>query len=235
MSDILTILIASLIGISCSILGCFLVLRKMALLTDAISHAVLPGIVIAFLLSQSRDTFFMVLGAGTFGFFTSFLVEWLQKKGRIQADASIGIVFTFFFAVGIILVTQYTQKIDLDQECVLYGDLLHVTLDVWRLADGTNVGPKTLWLLTPILLVIIMFVTIFYRTLQIITFDIIFAQSIGIPIALFHYTLTALVSFTTVTSFESVGAILVVAFFIIPPATAQLLTKCLRHMIILSA
>src|SRR5690606_40186495 len=116
----LIIFTGALIAISCGLLGSFLMLRKMAMTGDAISHAVLPGIVIAFLISGSREGLSMIIGAGLFGVIATVLIEYLVTKVRLQADASIGVTFTFLFAVGIILITLFAGQVDLDQDCVLY-------------------------------------------------------------------------------------------------------------------
>ncbi|MCH2085272.1 MAG: metal ABC transporter permease, partial [Saprospiraceae bacterium] len=129
MDALYIILTASLFAISCSLLGSFLILRKMAMVGDAISHAVLPGIVIAFLLTGSRDSFDMIIGAALLGVFTTFLIEFFHKRARLQTDAAIGVTFTWLFALGIILVSLYAGQVDVDQECVLYGEIAYVPLD----------------------------------------------------------------------------------------------------------
>ncbi|NRA48492.1 MAG: metal ABC transporter permease, partial [Phaeodactylibacter sp.] len=125
------ILTGALVATSCGLLGAFLVLRKMAMLGDAISHAVLPGIVIAYLFSGSRETLPMLIGAAGIGVLTTFLVEFLHQKARLQIDASIGITFTWLFAIGIIMISMYVGQVDLDQDCVLYGEIAYVPLDLW--------------------------------------------------------------------------------------------------------
>ncbi|TAE51660.1 MAG: metal ABC transporter permease, partial [Cytophagales bacterium] len=121
-----TILTGIFVGLPCALLGCFLLLRKMTMMGDAIAHAVLPGLVIAYLLAQSRATPILMLGAGLLGVFITILIETLQKKAKMQPESSIGISFTFLFAVGIILLTLLAGKIDLDQDCVLYGDIAYI-------------------------------------------------------------------------------------------------------------
>ena len=121
--EISIIITAILVAAVSSIIGCFLVLRKMAMVGDAISHAVLPGIVIAFMLGGKMGSWYLLLGAAAFGLITTFLIEFFNKKGNVQQDAAIGVVFTSLFAVGIILISLYTRDVDLDQDCVLYGEL----------------------------------------------------------------------------------------------------------------
>lgn len=229
------ILTGALVAVSCSMLGSFLVLRKMSMVGDAISHAVLPGIVIAFLLSGSRSTTPMLIGAAFFGILTTYLIETFNKKGRLQDDASIGITFTWLFAIGVILITAFASNVDLDQDCVLYGEIAYVPLDLWYLEDGSDLGPRAVWISGSVLLYIFALVFFAYRKLFITTFDPAYAAAIGISTMFWHYLLMSSVSLVTVVSFESVGAILVVAFLIAPAATAYLLTEQLPKMLLLSA
>lgn len=201
---------------------------------DAISHAVLPGIIIAFLWSGSRDTIPMLLGAGATGLLATFFIEYLYRKARLQTDASIGIVFTFMFAVGIILISTFAGKIDLDQDCVLYGELAYVPINLWLFPDGTNMGPKPIYILSAVLLLVVLFIYFGYKELKLTSFDPSFAATVGISTALWHYLLMAAVSFTTVSAFESVGAILVITFLIGPPSTAYLLTENLKKMLFIT-
>lgn len=201
---------------------------------DAISHAVLPGIVIAFLISGSRDSVTMLIGAGLIGILTTFLIEFFHKKGKLQTDASIGVTFTWLFAIGVIMITAFAGQVDLDQDCVLYGEIAYVPIDLWITDGGTVMGPRVVYIAGTVLVLNILFVSIFYKELFLTTFDPAFASAIGISTALWHYLLMGAVSVTTVASFESVGAILVVALLVAPPATAYLLTHKLKQMILIS-
>ncbi|MEX2379241.1 MAG: metal ABC transporter permease, partial [Vicingaceae bacterium] len=140
------ILTGAMIAISCGLLGSYLVLRKMAMVGDAISHAVLPGIVLAYLFSASRETLPMLIGAAAIGVLTTVMIELFYKKARLQVDASIGITFTWLFAIGIILISVFAGQVDLDQDCVLYGEIAYVPLDLWISGNGTNLGPRSLWI-----------------------------------------------------------------------------------------
>lgn len=220
----LRIFTGCLVAVTCSLLGCYLILRRMAMVGDAISHAVLPGIVIAFLISGgSRESVTMLIGAACFGLITTFLIEFIHKKGKLQTDASIGVSFTSLFAFGVILLTLKANNVDLDQECVLYGDIAYIPFDT-----------DVIWMLLVVLLVILLFITLGYKELFLTTFDPSFAISVGISVTLWHYLLMGMVSLTTVASFQAVGAILVVAFLITPPATAYLLTDKFNTMLWLS-
>jgi manganese/zinc/iron transport system permease protein len=232
MSTFWIILTGALVASTCGIVGCFLVLRRMAMIGDAISHSVLPGIVIAFLISGSRDSLFMLLGAAAIGLISVFLIQMCHQSG-VQSDASIGVVFTTLFAVGIVLISIYTRDIDLDLDCVLYGEIAYVPWNTIQLA-GIDIGPKAVWGVGLALLLSIVIIAVFYKQFKICSFDPAMAAAVGIPVALFHYLLMGLVSVSTVASFESVGAILVVGMLVVPPATAYLLTERLSRMLVYS-
>jgi manganese/zinc/iron transport system permease protein len=226
------ILTGIMVASACSIVGCFLVLRKMAMIGDAISHSVLPGIVIAFLISGSRDSVVMMLGAAAIGLLTVFLIQMFHQSG-VQADASIGVVFTALFAVGIVLISLYARNIDLDLDCVLYGEIAYVPWNTIELF-GMNIGPKAVWMVGLALALNVLAIGLFYKQFKVCSFDPGLAVALGIPAAFFHYLLMGLVSLTTVASFESVGAILVVGMLVVPPLTAYLLTEKLSGMIVYS-
>lgn len=227
------LLVASLVAASCALVGSFLVLRKMALLGDAISHAVLPGIVLAFLFTGTRAPLPMVLGAGVLGLVTVFLVELLNRSRRLGEDAAIGVVFPALFSLGVILISRYASQVDLDLDCVLYGEIAYTPWDLW-IVGGSSMGPKALWVGSAVLLVDLAFVLTFYKELKVSTFDPELAASLGFSPILLHYLLMGAVSVTVVGAFESVGAILVVAMVVVPPATAYLFTDRLGKMLALA-
>ncbi len=229
------ILAASLVSICCALLGCFLILRKISMIGDAISHAVLPGIVIAFFLSGSISSLTVLVGASLMGIFCTFLIEVFHKKAGVQADAAIGMIFTFLFAIGVILIAAFADNIHLDQDCVLHGEIAYIPLDLPETGTFLDHAPRQVWILGTVLLLILAFIKIGYKGLFLTTFDTEYATSIGISTTFWHYVLMAAVSLTTVVSFESVGAILVVAFLIVPAATAYLLTDKLPTMLLLSS
>lgn len=229
MAALVIILTGALVAGASSLVGSFLVLRRLAFLGDAISHAVLPGIVLAFLFSGSRNTLVMVLGAGALGLLTTFLVQLFRRSG-VQEDAAIGVTFTGLFAAGILLVSLFAGQVDLDLDCVLHGEIAYAPWDR-LMAGGVDLGPKSLWTMGGVFLLNLIVVSLFYKELKICAFDPEAAKALGVPVGLIHYLLMALVSITTVGAFESVGAILVVAMLIVPPATAYLLTERLHLMI----
>ncbi|MCC2526631.1 metal ABC transporter permease [Bacillus halotolerans] len=227
------IVTAILVGVSCALIGTFLVLRRMAMLADAISHTVLLGIVGAFLVTKSLDGIPMFIGAAVSGLLTAFLVQLLHSKG-VQSDAAIGVVFTSLFAVGVILLSVYGANVHLDIEHSLMGEIAFVpwnTITVF----GVDIGPKAFWMLVVVLLFNITMVSVCYKEFKISSFDPQMALAIGIPVMLIHYLQMGMLSLTTVASFDSVGAILVVAMLIVPPAAAHLLTDRLLYMLIISA
>ena len=229
-ATLVILLVASLVAASCALVGTFLVLRGMSLLGDAISHAVLPGIVLAFLLTGERSPLPMVLGAGAFGVLTVLLVELLDRTRRLKEDASIGVVFPALFSCGVILISRYAGQVDLDLDCVLYGEIAYAPWDLlfW---GGSSIGPKALWVNGTVLLAVLLLVVTLYKELKLTTFDPELAAALGYSPRLMHYVLMSAVSVTVVGAFESVGAILVVAMLIVPAATAYLLTDRLSVML----
>ena len=235
LNDFWIVLTASLISLCCVIPGTFLVLRRMAMFGDAISHAVLPGLVVAYIISESRESMFMLPGAAATGLLVTFLIEWIQKRMRIQNDAAIGLVYTFLFAVGVILVSAFTAQTDLDQECVLYGEIAYVPFDLIMNDAGFSLGPRQVWIAGGLFLTLIVVLLISYRALYVTTFDAGYATALGISVAFWHYVLMGMVSMVTVVSFESVGAVLVIALLIGPPATAALFAKRLPFLLVLAS
>ncbi len=234
LNDILTLSTALLIGWSCALLGCFLVLRKVVMVGDAISHSVLPGIVLAYLVSSNFNSVFILIGAAIFGVITTVLIEFFHKKLRLQEDASIGITFTWLFALGVIFIALFTDgSADIDQECVLFGELGTTFLDK-IIIGGRLYGTRSFLQILPVFLLIVGFVVFGFKGLQILSFHEEFAKSMGINTTFWHFAFMGLVSITTVMSFESVGAVLVVGLLVIPPATAFLLTNKLKQMLWMS-
>ncbi|MCP4522176.1 MAG: metal ABC transporter permease [Cytophagales bacterium] len=228
------ILTGCLVAIPCSLLGSYLVLRKMVMIGDAISHAVLPGIILSFMITPSFDSPLVILGAGVMGVLTTFLIEFFSQKGKLPEDASIGVTFTWLFSIGLILSSAFTSKTDIDLDCILFGEILNIPLQLWITESGVNLGPSPVWFLGFVNLIIVSFIILAYKELFITTFDKAFAIAIGISAGLWHYLLMGMVSFVTVASFESVGAVLVISFLVTPASTAYLLTHDLKKMLLLS-
>lgn len=208
-----------------------MMLRKMSMTGDAISHAVLPGIVIGFFLSGSQRGLEVIIGAGILGILATLLIDWLKNKAKVQLDASIGITFTLLFAIGIILINMLAYKVDLDQECVLYGEIAYLPIDLWITKAGFSMGPRITYLAVLNLVLVSTFIILLYKELKLTSFDENFGLVIGLPAGAINLALMSMVSYTTVSSFEAVGAILVVALLVVPPATAFLWTKKLTSLI----
>ncbi|MEM6643672.1 MAG: metal ABC transporter permease [Bacteroidota bacterium] len=228
------ILTGTLVAGSCALVGSFLILKKMTMVGDAISHAVLPGIVIAYFVAGSLQSVWLLIGAGSLGLLTTFLIEFFHQKGKLQTDASIGVTFTWLFALGVILVSYYSGNAHIDQDCVLHGEIVYVPIDMVFSKSGTPIMPRSVLITGIVFIIVALFILLFYKELLLTTFDSLFANAIGISTSTWHYLLMGLVSLTTVASFESVGAILVVAFLIAPAASAYLLTQDLKKMLILA-
>ena len=225
------VLAGVLCAVAASLLGNFLVLRRLSMLGDAISHAVLPGLAAAFLLSHSRDSFPMLVGAVIAGVITTLLTEWIRSLGRVEEGASMGVVFTSLFALGLVMIVRAADEVDLHPDCVLYGALENMTMT----QIGNIFVPTPVITLGVVLLTNLLFVVLFFKELKITSFDPALATTTGFNAQLMHYLLMVLVAITAVASFETVGNILVVAMFVVPPAAAWLLTDRLWLMIALSA
>ncbi|MEM0983060.1 MAG: metal ABC transporter permease [Planctomycetota bacterium] len=232
--DLLPLLVGTLAAVSCGLLGNFLVLRRISLMGDAISHAVLPGLAFAFLLTGLRSPLLMLAGAAASGVATVVLVELVKRLGRVEPGAAMGVVFSVLFALGVILIERAARNVDLDAECVLYGDLDAISL-YWT-DPGLGVSsllamPRQLWTLLITLSVVIVFVWVMFKELRIVSFDPALATAQGFNAPFVHYLLMVLVAAATVASFEAVGSILVIAMLICPAATARLLTDRLASQL----
>ena len=231
-SDLIIIGTAVLVAANCASIGVFLVLRQMAMMSDAISHAVLLGIVIAVFAVGGREPVPVIVGGVLSGILTVSLVELLYRSGKLRQDSSIGIIFPFLFAIGVILVTQ-AGNVHIDAQHVLYGSIEFAPFDTLYL-DELNIGSKSLWVLGILAIANVSFIGILYKELKISTFDKSLALGVGLMPLLVHYLLMIMVATTAVVAFESVGAILVIAFFIVPASSAYLLTERLSRMLVLS-
>lgn len=233
-SDIWILATASLVAVACSMVGVFLILRRMSLLGDAISHSVLLGIVLAYLIAGSRSMVAMMIGATLIGLLTAWLSNALHRLGKLQADASIGIIFTWFFAMGVILISLYAGQVDLDQECVLYGEIAFVPFDTIVMGEA-DFGPRAFWMILTVFMINLTILFFAFERFKLVAFHPALALSLGVSVTFWHYLLMTMVSLTTVASFDAVGAILVVALLVIPASTAYLIAKSLKGMLLLAA
>ena len=231
--DTWIVVVGALTAVACALPGCFLVLRKMSMMGDAISHAVLPGIAIGFLLTQSRASMGMFLGAAATGLLTAVLTQWVSRFGRVDRGAAMGIVFTTLFAVGLLLIRQASDHVDLDPGCVLYGAMELTPLDTVTLA-GSEI-PRAVLVIGAAMLVNLVVVVAFFKELRLSSFDPELSDTLGFSSNFLHYLLMVLVAVTTVAAFEAVGSIIVIAMLVVPPATALLLTRRLVPMLVIAS
>lgn len=232
-SALWVMLIGAMTNVTCGLLGCYLVLRRMSLLGDAIAHAVLPGLVVAFLLSGTLHQGWMFAGALAVGLLTSVLVQLLHRHGGVGEDTAMGVVFTSLFALGVVLIRRYGQHVDLDPDCVLNG-LLELA-DLNRVEVAGYAMPRAVVTIGPVLLLVLVFTSLFWKELLVVSFDPALATAMGFQARWLHLALMGLVALAAVASFEQVGSILVVAMFIVPGAAAHLLCDRLRTMLLLAA
>ncbi|MBN1647991.1 MAG: metal ABC transporter permease [Spirochaetales bacterium] len=226
--------IAVFVAAACAIPGVFLVLRKMALMSDAISHAVLPGIVLGFLISgNSHGSPLIILGAVFTGMLTVVLTEALVRTRLVRNDTAMGIVFPALFSIGVILVGLFASNAHIDADAVFQGDLVIASLNSFSIG-GLRLGPVSAWIMGIIFVVNLVLVLLFFKELKISTFDPGLAAAAGFAPTLIHYALMIDVSVTAVGAFDAVGSILVVALMIAPAAAAYLVTDDLKKMILLS-
>jgi manganese/zinc/iron transport system permease protein len=224
---------AALVATSCALVGSLLVLRRMSMLGDAISHSVLLGIVLVYVLFNQTSLHWMLAGAVLIGLLTAWASEWIHQKAKIPADASLGLVFTWLFALAIVLIAVFAEQVHLDHEHVLFGEMAFIPFNTLRFGE-LNLGPKAFWLALIVFIVNLAVILIGFERFKIASFHPVLATTLGIHIAGWHYLLMTLVSLTAVASFDVAGSVLVVAFLVIPAASAYLLAKSLKQMLGLS-
>ncbi|SIO53979.1 manganese/zinc/iron transport system permease protein [Rhodovulum sp. ES.010] len=232
------ILIGSLAAVACALPGNFLILRRQALIGDAISHVVLPGIVVAFLLTGVVAAVPMLLGAAGAAVVAVILIEAVRRLGRIEPGAAMGVVFTTLFAAGVLLLEQSdTSTVHLDVEHALMGNLESL---IWFKADGWSsladpaalaALPDELGRIAAVCALICVLTALFWRWLKIATFDDSFARTLGIPAGALGIGLVIVAAIAAVAAFDAVGSIIVIAMFICPPAAARLMTNRLETQI----
>jgi ABC-type Mn2+/Zn2+ transport system permease subunit len=232
-----TVAICILCNVSCALIGCVLVLRRMGMLGDAISHSILPGVVLAYLLA-GRIYPPLTLGcAAILGIITAWMTERLRSMGRVTEDASLGIVFTTLFALGVVLINRYARNVDLDPGCVLFGSLEWASLDLVEVylpgLGGLGHVPRSAVVLTYGLALVLIVLTALWKEFKMASFDAGLTQSLGFSPVGIHYILVALTAMVVVASFEAVGSVLVVTMLIAPAATSRLLTSdYLRYFLV---
>jgi manganese/zinc/iron transport system permease protein len=228
------IILASLTAVTCALPGVFLILRRVALMSDAISHAILLGIVLGFFITKNLTSPILIVGAALIGVLTVTLTELIINTRKLKKDAAIGLIFPLLFSLGVILINRKAHDVHLDADCILFGEIAFAPFSRFMI-NGMDFGPQGFWVMGGICLLNLLFIFMFYKELKIGTFDPDLAAALGFAPAVINYALMTLVSVTAVGSFQIVGSILVVALMITPPAAAYLLTNRLSHMLIISA
>jgi manganese/zinc/iron transport system permease protein len=221
-----------MVSLSCGLVGCFVVVRRMALLGDAVSHGILPGIVIAYLLTGSLSVGPIWIGACIAGLGCGACIEWLRTKTPLREDAAMGLTFTSFFALGIVLLSLEVGQVHLDPACILYGEIgltpLAPELELW----GLSCGNQALWNMGMVCIATMISTVVFYRFLLVTSFDTSLARSLGMPVAWIQYGLMFLLALVVVASFESVGVILVLAMMVLPPVSSSFLFRRLPNILL---
>jgi len=236
--DTWIVIIGALTAIACALPGCFLVLRHMSMMGDAISHAVLPGLAIAFLITGTRASFALFLGAAIVGILTAVFTQWISSWGKVDRGASMGIVFTTLFALGLLLIVQAADHVDLDPGCVLYGA---IEIAAWDIGATLSLGslvieiPRAALVLGIVCVVNLGIILLLFKELRFTAFDPDLATTQGINAQFMHYLLMTMVAVTTVAAFEAVGSIIVIAMLVTPAATAHLLTDRLSWMLVIAS
>lgn len=220
-------------AIACALPGNFLLLRGNALMSDALSHAILFGIVVMFLIIQDMNSPYIFIGAVATGILTVMLTEYLTKTGRMYQDTAIGLLFPFLFSCAVLLINQYANNVHLDTDAIILGELAFAPFHRMYIFEY-DCGPIALLTMNCIAIINILYVYYFYKELKITTFDPAYATLIGYNASWFHYSLMIITSITIINAFQTTGTILVISFIITPPATAYLITKKLDEMIIAS-
>ncbi len=227
------VVVGVLVSTACGTLGAFLVLRRMAMMTDAISHAVLPGLVVGYALAGGPNLLLSFVGAAGASLVLVFLVERLGRLRQVGSQAATGVAFSAMFALGTFLVTRFFSDVHLDTDAVLYGNIEFVGFD-HLVVGSVDLGPRSVWVMGACCILNLAFVALFSKELQLTTFDPALAAALGFAPAVLHYALMALVAVTAVGAFTAVGAVLVVAFMVVPASTALLLSARLGVVVTLS-
>lgn len=228
------VLIGVVTAVAASIPGTYLVLRRAAMVSDAISHAILPGIVVAFFITHDLNSPLLLVAAAATGVLTVVLIEALRGTRLVPEDASIGLVFPALFSIGVILISRYAGDVHLDTDSVLLGELAFAPFDR-MIISGRDLGPRAVWTMGTILILNLAAVTLVWKELKLATVDPSLSALLGFSPGAMNYSLMAMVSVTAVGAFDAVGSVLVVALMIAPPATAYLLVDRFAPMMWVAA
>lgn len=229
-----TLVIAILTAVACSLCGVLLVVKREAFIAEGLSHAVLPGIILAFLIFHDRSSPLLILSAGLSGLVMVWLVQALSRTGLVNRDAALGIVFSGMFSVGIIVTSLKLKNIHFHAHCIIDGNLAFAAITPSTIG-GYYLGPKAFVGMVLCLAMLLTFILLFFKDLKLMSFDETASHLLGFRPKLLHTVWLALVSITAVAAFEAAGTILVVALMIAPPTAANLLTHRLSSMFAVSA
>ena len=228
-----TLLIAIFVSCCCSIVGVFVVTKKMSMLSDGISHAILLGIVLSFLAVKNLSSPFLFLGAVASGIMLSFFVEFFRSTRTLSYDTALGLFFPFFFSLGVFLIARYADTVHLDIDAVILGELAYAPFQRLE-AFGYDIGSKSLVTSFFILIILLFILCFFFKELFLFCFDTNLAKILGFPPVIFRYGLLLLLSITAVGSFEAVGSILVVSLLVVPAVSAIMINENFRYVLVLS-
>jgi manganese/zinc/iron transport system permease protein len=230
------VLMGFFVTAACGLVGNYLLLRRMALVGDAISHSILPGLVVAFIIFKHNATWVMFTGALAAGLVTVVLIEFIHRQSRIKPDAAVCIAFTTLFALGVAMMSSLESRgsIHIDADCVLYGEIAFVPLEPPLVVGGWSLGPPSVVRMGLVLAGVAAAIVIFYKELLVTAFDAGLAKSLGLRTGVWHYGLMAALAIVVVSSFEAVGAILAVAMVVVPPMFAGQLSDRLPVRLVLT-
>ncbi|HEY8900081.1 MAG TPA: metal ABC transporter permease [Chthoniobacterales bacterium] len=234
--NIWIVVMGFLVAAACGLVGNYLLLRRMALVGDAISHSILPGLVVAFLIFREASTWAMFGGALAAGMVTVALIEFIHKQSRVKPDAAICIAFTVLFAIGVVMMSALESRgsFHIDADCVLYGEIAFVSLEPPVVWNGWELGPPSVLRMAGLFVAAVAAILVFYKELLVTSFDPGLAKSLGMRAGVWHYGLMAALALVVVGAFESVGAILAVAMLIVPPMFAAQLAGRLPGRLLLT-
>lgn len=225
--EILSILLIT--SFICSLIGVFISLRKMAMLMDAISHTVLIGVVLVYLITRDINSPFLIVGASIICVITVYLIEALSNK-KIEKGAATGLIFPLLFSIGVLIIDKKLKNSQISINSALFGKLEFIVFKRLRI-NGFDIGPLALYIMLFIAIITIIFIILFYKELKIISFDKVFAKTSGVSILLVHYLFISLISVTAAAAFDIVGVILVISLIVGPSITSLLFTKNLKETI----
>ncbi|AEG31439.1 metal ABC transporter permease [Thiomicrospira cyclica] len=234
MYELWIIITAILTALSCALVGSLLILRRMAMLGDAISHSVLLGIVISYLLFDTLALPALLFGALLAGLVTAWLSTAISQRSIIQPDASLGLVFIWMFALALVLIALFADRVHLDHHHIVFGEMAFLPFERWRWMD-LDLGPRAFWIALSLFIVNLCILLVAFERFRLTTFAPSFALSLGISVGFWHYLLVSMVSVTAVAAFDLMGSILVVAFLVIPGATAYLISQQLKTLLVLAS